>query len=401
MIKTEHDFIPEGNSAENNLRQLGTLKSYENRASVFVYDDEIEYRICGPDELTPSMLNRWEEIQERNPDLDSPFFRPEYMKLVSRVRKDMDVVLIEQGGKVVGFFPFHRDPYNVGRPVGYPLNDFQGIVVEKKVEIDERELLEAASLKAWKFDHGLAVQQELLRNSYSQCGSAFLDLKHGFEGYQAERKKAGSSLIKQTTRKKRNLERDHGELKFIPHTTDPEVFNTLLEWKQEQYLRTGKTNTFKFRWPRELLELILEQQTPQFQGRLSALYAGNKLVAIDYGVQSYGVLNSWFPAYNQEFSSYSPGHVLLLEMAKACREMGIKRIDLGKGDESYKTRYASGMTRLTEGSFETNPLSRELQKQWYRTRDWARTSAWGEVLRYPVRLLKPIRERLHYGDQEK
>ncbi|QDU81310.1 hypothetical protein Pla110_30510 [Polystyrenella longa] len=400
MIRTPDTPNSEVSIGGQDLRELATLQHYAGREELYLYDDEIEYRICGPDELTPTEMKRWGEIQEQNPDLDSPFFRPEYTKLVSAVRKDMDVVIIIVRGKSVGFFPFHRDPYNIGRPVGYPLNDFQGLVIEKGVEINEMELLEAASLKTWKFDHGLAVQQELLRNSYSQCGSAFLDLSGGFEAYKEERKKNGSSLIKQVSRKGRNLARDFGPLRFVPHTDDPNVFNTLIEWKQEQYLRTNKTNTFKFNWPKQLLELILHQQQETFRGRLSALYAGDELVAIDLGVQSFGVLNSWFPAYDRKFNSYSPGHVLLLEMAMSCEELGITRIDLGKGDEAYKSRYASGMVRLTEGSFETNLLSREWQKQWYRTRDWARTSAFGDLVRYPVRFLKPIRERLHYGQQE-
>ncbi|MCA9039353.1 MAG: GNAT family N-acetyltransferase, partial [Planctomycetaceae bacterium] len=266
MIRTPDSSKPENNITQQHIRELASLNYQPAAEPRFSFDNEIEFRICGPDELTPTELRRWEEIQEQNPDLDSPFFRPEYTKLVSIVRKDMDVVIIEQGGKIVGFFPFHRDPYNIGRPVGYPLNDFQGIVVEKGVQIDELELLEAASLKAWKFDHGLAVQQELLRNGYSHCGSAYLDLSGGYEAYKAERKKSGSSIIKQISRKGRNLERDIGPLRFVPHTDDPSVFETLLEWKREQYLRTNKTDTFKFRWPRELLELILKQQTEKFQG---------------------------------------------------------------------------------------------------------------------------------------
>ncbi|MAT15581.1 MAG: hypothetical protein CMJ46_09970 [Planctomyces sp.] len=400
MIRVTKDAQIQSRLSSENLRQLATLANYVEPAFPFDPNQNVDYRICGPEELTPRELRRWEEIQQSNPDLDSPFFRPEYTKLVSFVRKDMDVVIIEQHNRIFGFFPFHRDPYNVGRPVGYPMNDFQGIVAEKGVVVNEHELLEAASLKAWKFDHGLATQQELIRNSYSQCGSAYLDLKNGFEAYKAERKETGSSLIKQVSRKGRNLERDVGPLRFVAHTDDPQVFDTLLEWKQEQYLQTNKTNTFKFRWPRQLLEFVLKQQTEKFRGRLSVLYAGDEIVAIDLGVQSYGVLNSWFPAYDRSFSSYSPGHVLLLETAKACAELGITRIDLGKGDESYKTRYASGMVRLTEGSFESSPISREIHKQWYRTRDWARTSALGELVRLPVRLLKPIRERLHYGNHE-
>lgn len=57
-------------------------------------------------------------------------------------------------------------------------------------------------------------------------------------------------------------------------------------------------------------------------------------------------LHWWIPSYNPAYSAYSPGARFLLELAGAAAEHGINRIDLGKGEERYKSSVRSGLTEV-------------------------------------------------------
>jgi CelD/BcsL family acetyltransferase involved in cellulose biosynthesis len=89
-----------------------------------------------------------------------------------------------------------------------------------------------------------------------------------------------------------------------------------------------------------------------FAGILSALYVEDTLLAAHMGMRSERVWHYWFPAFNKAYAKYSPGLLLLLEMARAAPAMGIATIDLGAGTESYKARMGSGSIRVARGEIE-------------------------------------------------
>ena len=91
-------------------------------------------------------------------------------------------------------------------------------------------------------------------------------------------------------------------------------------------------------WAHFALETIRTINTPAFAGVLSALFAGEKLLAVRFGVRTGTVLHWWLPAYNPDLPSYAPGILLLLAMAERGPDLGITRIDLGKGLQDYKRK---------------------------------------------------------------
>jgi CelD/BcsL family acetyltransferase involved in cellulose biosynthesis len=90
---------------------------------------------------------------------------------------------------------------------------------------------------------------------------------------------------------------------------------------------------------------------------LSVLYAGDVVAGVHLGLRSGQVWHSWFPAYNPDLHRYSPGMLLMLELAKAAPALGIAEIDLGKGEARYKQALASGAVSLFEGRVGAHPLS--------------------------------------------
>ena len=103
-------------------------------------------------QLSEPLLLAWLDIQGADPELDSPYFCPEFTQAVAAVRDDVEVAVLEEHGEIVGFFPYQRSRGGVGRPVGGRLSDFQGVVIRPGVGWNPVQLLKGCRLKAWHFD---------------------------------------------------------------------------------------------------------------------------------------------------------------------------------------------------------------------------------------------------------
>ena len=58
--------------------------------------------------LTKGEINAWSEIQRAEPQLASPYFRPEFTQSVATVREDVEVAVFSDGECPIGFLPFQR-----------------------------------------------------------------------------------------------------------------------------------------------------------------------------------------------------------------------------------------------------------------------------------------------------
>src|SRR5262245_37863481 len=102
--------------------------------------------------LSDDIVRIWGCLQQANPDLESPYFHPEFTRIIASVRDDVEVAVIEDGGKVVAVFPFQRERKTVGRAVGHPLSDYHGVICTRELEFDPLALLRACGLVAWDYD---------------------------------------------------------------------------------------------------------------------------------------------------------------------------------------------------------------------------------------------------------
>lgn len=347
----------------------------------------IQYRLIRSADLDAALVEAWVAIQEAQPRFDNPYFRPEFAQAVGAVRDDVEIAVIEEDGRAVGFFPFQRDGAS-GRPAGGKVSDFQGVIARSEVDWNPADLLRACRLRAWNFDHLLAEDEKLSSFHDVVADSCYLDLSHGFEHYESERRRAGTEEIRQALRKARRIEREVGPLRLEYHSEDSQLWAKLKEWKGIQYAESDLCNVLEVEWVDALLKRISQSQTPGFTGALSALYAGDNLIAVHFGMRSHGVFHWWFPAYNREHSRNSPGALLMLKFAQECELHGIKRLDLGKGPEQYKRGWGSGAIRVAEGCVEGDGLHRSIRANWVRARQWLRASPY---MRAPARWLRPLR----------
>jgi CelD/BcsL family acetyltransferase involved in cellulose biosynthesis len=353
----------------------------------------MNFELCPASELPDEWVARWDELLRGRPELASPYFRPEFIQAVARVRDRVEVACLRDGAQIVGFFPFERAGGCVARPVGGRLSDYQAVIAAPHARWQVGELLSGCRLKAWEFDHHLASQEQLAGHFSAVHNSWQIDIRSGFDQYVAARKAAGAGALGEMLRKFRKLQRER-RVRFEWHVADKAVFERLLAWKSEQYRRSQLTDLFAHPWIVDLLKQIRQTQTAALAGVLSVLYADDEPAAIHFGMQSGSLLHSWFPAYDVALGKYSPGAALLLAMLQHAGERGIVRIDLGKGDDEYKLTLANAAQPVAEGVVETRPVSGAIRQAWRQTRDWVRRSPIREPARMPIRWLRHVREWL-------
>jgi CelD/BcsL family acetyltransferase involved in cellulose biosynthesis len=343
--------------------------------------------------LAPELVAQWSRLQEADPALESPFLRPEFTLAVAGAREDVRVAILEQDGECAGFFPFQRSRFGAGRPVGDWMNDLQGVVARSDVAWDAVELLRGCDLVEWQFPRLLASQTAFAPFHLRRHVSAYMDLSRGFDAYAAERKQAGTRILAKIDAHKRKLERAAGPLRFEAHSRDERALAALMQWKLERYGEHGYEDVFAIGWSRQVVEAIHATQGHAFGGMLSVLYAGDEPVAALMGIRSRTLWHGWLPAYNPKFARYSPGLILLGEMARHAPTAGLERIELG-GPEAYayKQRLMSGSIALAEGTVTRLPLVGAARRSRQSVESWVRRSpTLHPIARTAHRILRKIR----------
>ena len=307
-------------------------------------------------DLEVSTVDRWRAIQAGNADLASACFSPEFTQVAAAVRKDARVAILEDAGRTVGYFPHHRLPMGICKPIGAGLSDFNGLIVESGVQCETSMLMKACGCRRYEFQHQLAGQEAFVECATFRGEASYMDLSKGFNAYAEDRRAHGTMQLKKVEGLARKLAREVGSLRFVADVRDEVVMNRLYELKSRQYRETGLTDIFAIPWMREFVARMFASRTGGCMGMLSALWADDELLAMHFGIRSETVLTYWFPVYDPRFARYSPGLILLLRLAEWCATQGITRIDLGKGDAFYKKRLASGGIALIEGVYDRTLL---------------------------------------------
>jgi CelD/BcsL family acetyltransferase involved in cellulose biosynthesis len=345
--------------------------------------------------LRPEHLAVWRGVVSAVPSLWSPYFAPEFTLAAAEAREGVEVAVLEDGGVPVGFFPFQRGRGAVAHPVADPMSDFHGVIVRPEASWDGEELVRACGLRAWRFDHLIVEQAPLARFQWSTAPSPFVDLTGGFDALRSRHRALGSKHLEDLAYQERRASRAAGAARFELHTDSDEVFEALLRWKRKRYRDTGVPDPTASAWVVRLLDRVRRARGPAFEGVLSALYLGDRLAAVHLGMRTPTVFHYWLPAYDRELAALSPGNVCLLALLRSAAASGIARFDLGRGDEPYKQRLASGSTAVAQGAIDFRPLARTLAHGFHRVRGWARRSPLRRTLLAPARFARRVHAAWH------
>lgn len=306
--------------------------------------------IITPNELDASLISQWRSLLSKNAALDSPFYAPEFTQALGAARHDARIAILQDGGEIVGFLPFHKCRAGVAKPIGGQLSDYQGIIAAADHSFDASELLAACRLNAYDFNHAPVIQDTLRSGAYHFSSSPYMALTEGFEAYRKGLPQKDRMEIKNSNRRRRKIEREIGELRFVANDRDDAAWTQLMAWKRDSFAQMGVHFGYDTPWVASIFQHFRTVETAPFAGLMSSLYAGGRLVAAHFGIRSQTVWHWWFSSYDTALSKYGPGLLLILEAARLCPEMGVSKIDFGRGDQHYKLVLANGRTELCEGS---------------------------------------------------
>lgn len=110
----------------------------------------MDISLIAPDRLTDAHLAAWRGLAAADSAYDSPFFDPAFTLAVARARRDVEVAVITDDGRIAGFFPFQCSSKRAGRPVRWKINDFQGAILANGATLEDAELLRACRLESYK-----------------------------------------------------------------------------------------------------------------------------------------------------------------------------------------------------------------------------------------------------------
>jgi CelD/BcsL family acetyltransferase involved in cellulose biosynthesis len=157
-------------------------------------------------------------------------------------------------------------------------------------------------------------------------------------------------------RRRRKLEREVGPVVCEWQSSQPgNDLRRLEEWKSGQYARDETWDRFAAPWIAEAVRRLAQSREPDCTGVLTALRAGDRLVAAHLGLLGRDRLSWWFPAYDPELGRYSPGLILLLSLIAEAAERAVPVIDLGRGEHSYKLSVTPHFSEVAEGCVDANP----------------------------------------------
>lgn len=309
----------------------------------------LNVEIRRPSELSQLERETWKALCAANPVLGSPYFALEFAECCEEARDDTRVLVIQRRGQVVGFLPVQIGKIGCVRPIGGPLGDLHGLICEPEADLDLNEVLAAAHIPMFDFNSALASQTGFARAAHAIEGSWIIDVQDGFDAWLAARKSVAPKIARNLRTRRRRLEEMQEGYRFVIADTSDLAFETMISWKKAQYQRTEVFDVFSVDWTRRLLEAIRRRESDSFYGICSTLYIGEKIAAVHFGMGTDRILHSWFPAYNGDAATVSPGLLLLVEMVKTAATLGLQGVELGPGSYGFKKDLASYQVGIASG----------------------------------------------------
>ncbi|QDV05193.1 hypothetical protein Poly30_06890 [Planctomycetes bacterium Poly30] len=345
----------------------------------------VSYRLFalkGSESLSHELRAAWQaalQDQHVRGGFASPFLGPTLAATMASVRPDVRLIVGFVGDEPRRFLPVHVSGRGRARPLGGRLCDVHGPVGA----LDPggfREMLIGAGLRSWSFRR--CPQRDVLSPSFvfEETTSHLIRTDQGVEGLRSGGLLGSTSQLKQALRKERKLAKEIGPLRFEYDHQDREILAQLLAWKADQRLRSGSYNILQEGWAADTVQSlhdVVDREDPaqlDGRGRMSVLWAGDHVVAAHFGLADERRMHWWIPTYAPLFAAHSPGLSLLLHLIRECHARGIEVLELGHGDERYKSGFATGSQALYSGAVDRSSVRLALGATGVRVRAAVRRS---------------------------
>lgn len=302
-----------------------------------------------PSELSAAEREAWVAFTDVNAELASPYFRIEFAECCEEVRSDTRVLVVRKSGQIAGFLPLQMGKFGYARPLAGPLSDVHGFVCEPDTRVDAHAWLAAGGVPLFDFHSAVGLCAGWETAGQSVDGSWIIDVRNGYEAFEANRTEAEPKAFRNIRARRRKLEEWEGGHVFTLDDQRPEMLSQMIKWKRDQYHRTHVFDVFSIRWTRDLMSALLRRRSDRFRGVCSTLEMNGELAAVHVGMASEKRFHYWFPTYDPAFNKVSPGLMLLLEVVRDSAERGLSAVELGPGDYEFKRHLGSWQVPLFQG----------------------------------------------------
>lgn len=171
--------------------------------------------------------------------------------------------------------------------------------------------------------------------------SPFIKIETRWDDYY----KSISKGLKQDIRTALNKFKLLGEINF--ETFDENALKSVLDTfstlhKKRQSNKIGQS-LFETQTNRNFFYDLAFTFTRRGWADISALKINDRVISVVFTFKYKGTFFYWIPAFDLEFSKYSPAKVHLQNLLKNCFEQSYKEFDFMRGDEDYKSRWANNV----------------------------------------------------------
>ena len=325
-----------------------------------------------PQQLSEIDWQAWADMRAENADICSPYFHPDYTRLLAELRPDVRIVCkYDAEGTPAAFLPIQGQRF--ARPVGAPMSDYHAIITNRD-DVTYDSLLSASGIGAYHYSCATDVKRLRMTQILARSETAAIDIETTAEDWRAGRDGSYRRHLKSNRRRSRKAEEAIGPKRVELFSRNIDVYAALLKWKRQKFVQTGKYDVLSADWTQSLIRTLWERgPTAELRCDMHALYFGDELAAIDLGLSDGDIFHSWMVAYNDDFSEYAPGIQLLEGLLDATPETGYRRIDMGDGLDGYKRHYASASSPVVSGFVPIAGAAGRL------SRIYAATERWGVV----------------------
>lgn len=295
------------------------------------------------DQLGERELTAWLSLFPADALSASLFMHPEFCRAAHQTLSPVEVVVMEDGGCLVGVVPLHRATGWRGLLRGYTqvaqdVSDGFCFPAEDAYLEGVADALARAGVWSGFFTH-VGMGRPIRHCEVGVVTKTYL-IRHqpGEQDLWSALKERSRRFWSDTERCARRLNELPDAYQFHWKSPNPaRDLDTLIRLKLDQYARTGKEGAALYQASlQSFLKVLASSATEGFSAPLSVLYCGDKLIAAHLGLLGGGRLHYWFPVYEPGHAKYSPGKVLLAEIMKRSESLGIQVIDFGEGHADYK-----------------------------------------------------------------
>jgi len=323
--------------------------------------------------LTDADWAAWHAMRAANPALISPYFHPDYTRLLATLRPDVSIAsFYDTDGEPLAFLPVQGKRF--ARPVGAPMSDYHGLITATSA-VTYDACLAGTKIGAFHFSHVTDPDRLRATQILSREETACFVIEEDVQTWRQSKDSSYRRHLKSNRRRTRKASEQIGEPRIELFSRDIDVYQTLLDWKRAKFLETGKYDVLSADWTQSLIRTLWERGPgAELRCDMHALYFGDRLAAIDLGLSDGVTFHSWMVAYDDDLSEYAPGIQLLEKLIDATAETGYSRYDLGAGLDGYKRHYATHSTIVTGGFVPLAGAAGRLSRVYAATEKWGETA---------------------------